>query len=85
MRMVFYVLPGVLLVNYWQTYTTPFYILSTVGRSMRDCQGFENKVFRTSIPPTNSTKLSKFLKSKIYKEKSAAEFFGGPSKINRGT
>ena len=33
----------------------------------------------------NSTYLSKFQKSKIYKEKLAADFFGGPPKINRGT
>ena len=33
----------------------------------------------------NSTYALKFRKSKIYKGKSAAGFFGGPPKINRGT
>jgi hypothetical protein len=31
----------------------------------------------------NSTYASNFRKSKIYKGKSAADFFGGPPKINR--
>ena len=34
---------------------------------------------------TNLTYPSKFRKSKIYKVKSAADFFDGPPKINRGT
>ena len=33
----------------------------------------------------NLTYASKFRKSKIYKGKLEAEFFGGPPKINRGT
>ena len=33
----------------------------------------------------NSTYASKFRKSKIHKEKSAADFFGELPKINRGT
>ena len=34
---------------------------------------------------SNLTYASKFRKSKIYKGKSAADFFGGPPKINRCT
>ena len=33
----------------------------------------------------NLTYASKFRKSKMYKEKSAADFLDGPPKINRGT
>ena len=50
-----------------------------------DAKGFFLNLAVDQSSAAKSTYASYFRKSKIYKGKSTADFFGGPPKINRGT